>query len=186
MSLAATTHPTGTPRRTPTPPRTRSSAHSSPAKTGTGATSTRWRSSSTGSAARFISRPRRSCSLDRPCRVRQHHQHPDRLGTCDRHGVRDARGDAHERAGDGDPALVPDLQVEAAGEQVERLGDLAVEVQRRLEPARHDRRLCDDEGVPGRGAVGLRRDGRRPPPSQGSCLITVTRKGAAKSSISGA
>ncbi len=61
-SAAATTHPTGTRRRTPTPRRTRSSARSSPARTGAGATSTRWGSSSTGSAARPASRRRRSCS----------------------------------------------------------------------------------------------------------------------------
>ena len=49
-------------QRTPTPPRTRSSDHFTPAKTGTGATSTTSRSSSTGSAARPASRPRRSCN----------------------------------------------------------------------------------------------------------------------------
>src|SRR5262249_3608427 len=59
MSPAATIHPTGTPVRTPTPPRTRSSARSSRAKTGAGATWTRWDSSWTGSGARLASRPRR-------------------------------------------------------------------------------------------------------------------------------
>ena len=42
--------------------RTRSSVHSSPAKTGTGAASTKSRSSSTGSAARPASHRRRWCS----------------------------------------------------------------------------------------------------------------------------
>src|SRR5579859_2484439 len=61
MSAVATTRPTGTRARTPAPARTRSSVRSSPARTGTGATSTRWRSWSTGSGARPASHPRHCC-----------------------------------------------------------------------------------------------------------------------------
>src|SRR6266516_3707243 len=62
MSAAATTPPTDTRPRTTTPRRTRSFVRSSLARTGAGATSTRLRSSSTGSAARPASRRPRFCS----------------------------------------------------------------------------------------------------------------------------
>jgi len=81
--------------------------------------------------------------------------------------------------------VVTNLEVEAAGEQVERLGHFAVEMQRRLEPARRERRLGDDEGVPRCGAVRFCRDRRTGQVDRADALAGLVDGGAHAVSSSG-